>query len=220
MGEKLKASLDAWPVVSRDRGCLPLSRYKRVLRSWKKNAPKQSRLPMPEEFAFLISAARCHHHHSAEMGLYLIALFCTYLRPSALQSLHLEDIVKPVKKVAGGHWVLVIAPFEREKSTKTGYFDETVVLDDDVLPELGQLLYDQAKGRVVALGHTAASLAGQKTPVWGFTAAAFLAAWRDCVVRLDLQEFMVSPYQARHGGASRDYIMRKRSEEEIRARGH
>ena len=56
--------------------------------------------------------------------------------------------------------------------------------------------------------------------MWGFTAAAFLAAWRDCVVRLDLQEFMVSPYQARHGRASRDYIMRKRSEEEIWARGH
>ena len=116
--------------------------------------------------------------------------------------------------------MLVTAPFEREKSTKTGYFDETVVLDDDVLPELGPLLYDQSKGRAVALGHTAASPAGQKTPVWGFTAAAFPAAWRDCVVRLDLQEFMVSPYQARHGEASQVYIMRKRSEEEIRARGH
>ena len=40
------------------------------------------------------------------------------------------------------------------------------------------------------------------------------------MVRLDRQEFMVSPYQARHGGASQDYIMRKRSEEEIRERGH
>ena len=81
---------------------------------------------------------------------------CSALIPSALLSLHLEDIVKPVKKVAGEHRVLVIAPFEREKSTTTGYFDETVVLDDDVLPELGQLLYDQANGRAVALGHTAA----------------------------------------------------------------
>ena len=47
VGEKLKAALDAWATVSRDRGCLHLSRYKRVLRSWKKNATKQSRLPMP-----------------------------------------------------------------------------------------------------------------------------------------------------------------------------
>jgi hypothetical protein len=61
---------------------------------------------------------------------------------------------------------------------------------------------------------------GLKLPVWGFQAAKFLDAWRECVVRLGLQEFMLSPYQARHGGASRDYIMHKKSEEEIRARGH
>ena len=115
---------------------------------------------------------------------------------------------------------MVIAPFERDESTKTGYFDETVVLDDDVLPELGALLFEQAKARAVAQGVTPASVAGQKTPVWGFTAAAFLDAWRDCVVCLGLQEFLISPYQARHGGASRDYIMRKRIEEDIRARGH
>ena len=115
--------------------------------------------------------------------------------------------------------MLVIAPFEREKSTMTGYFDATVVLDDDdVLPGLGQLLYDQAQGRAFALGHTAASPAGQKTPVLGFSAAAFLVAWRECVVKLDLQEFVASPYQARHGGASWDYIIQRKSEEETRAR--
>ena len=48
VGEKLKAAMGAWATVSRERGCLPLSRYKKVLSSWKKNAPKQSRLPMPE----------------------------------------------------------------------------------------------------------------------------------------------------------------------------
>ena len=102
VGEMPSAALDAWASVSWERGGLPLSRYKRVLRSWKTNAPKQSRLPMPEEFVFLISAALCHHH-SVKIGLYLIALFCTYLRPSALLNLHLEDIVKPVRQVAGEH---------------------------------------------------------------------------------------------------------------------
>ena len=59
-----------------------------------------------------------------------------------------------------------------------------------------------------------------ETKLWGFSAAQFLDAWRDVVLRLGLQEFMISPYQARHGGASRDYILKRRSEEEIRARGH
>ena len=113
---------------------------------------------MPEEFAFLISAALCHHQ-SASMGLYLIVLFCTFLRPSASLRLHFEEIVKLVKKVAREHWVLMIARFEREMSTMTGYFDGSVVLDDDVLPGLGQLLYDQAQGRAFALGHTAGTKA-------------------------------------------------------------
>ena len=39
-------------------------------------------------------------------------------------------------------------------------------------------------------------------------------------MKLDLQELMVSPYQARHAGAAWDYIMRRKIEEEIRARGH
>ena len=100
VGEKLKAALDAWATISREKGCLPMPRYKRVMRSWKKNAPKQSRLLMPEEFAFLISAALCFHH-APEMGLFHIALFCTFLRPSALLSLGLSEVVPPVRKVAG-----------------------------------------------------------------------------------------------------------------------
>ena len=39
-------------------------------------------------------------------------------------------------------------------------------------------------------------------------------------MKLDLQEFVASPYQARHGGASWDYIMQRKSEEETRARSH
>ena len=196
-----------------------MTRFRRVLRSWKNNAPKQSRLPMPEEFAFLISAALCFHH-APEMGLFHIALFCSFLRPSALMNMCVEDVVPPVKKVAGEFYVLIVAPFERQISTKTGYFDETVVLDGDVLPGLGKLLFEQGSRRVANAKVALDSPEGRATKLWGFSAVEFLNAWRDSVVRLGLQEFMISPYQARHGGASRDYIMKKRSEEEIRARGH
>ena len=196
-----------------------MTRYRKALRSWKRNAPKQSRLPMPVEFAFLISSALCSLH-SREMGLYHIALFCTYLRPSALLSLRCEDLVPAVSEVAGERWVMVIAPFEREKATKTGYFDETVVLDDDIVPQLGALLSDLAKARAAASKLQPGSEAAAKLPLWGFSAAKFLDSWRACVIHLGLEEFMISPYQTRHGGASRDYILKKRSEEEIRARGH
>ena len=219
VGEKLKAALDAWATVSRDRGCISMQRFRRVLRAWKKNAPKQSRLPMPEEFAFLISAGLCFHH-SYEMGLYHIGLFCSFLRPSALLNMCLSDVVPPVKKVAGEYHVLIVAPFERQVSTKTGYFDETVVLDGDVLPGLGGLLSAQVAARSHLLQVKPDTPEYFEAKLWGFSASGFLDAWRDVVLKLGLQEFMVSPYQARHGGASRDYILKRRSEEEIRARGH
>ena len=89
-----------------------------------------------------------------------------------------------------------------------------------MLPGLGKLLFEQASRRAALNKVALDSPEGKETTLWGFSAAEFLNAWRDTVTRLGLQEFMISPYQARHGGASRDYIMKKRSEEEIRARGH
>jgi hypothetical protein len=35
---------------------------------------------------------------------------------------------------------LIFTPFEKDKSTKTAFFDETILLDDDVLPEPSELM--------------------------------------------------------------------------------
>ena len=60
---------------------------------------------------------------------------------------------------------------------------------------------------------------GDDAPLWDFGAKEYLKAWRSCVQALGIEGFATSPYQNRHGGASRDSLQRLRSVAEIRRRG-
>ncbi|CAE7559605.1 ppt1 [Symbiodinium natans] len=107
--------------------------------------------------------------------------------------------------------VIVLGPLERGESSKAGIYDEVLILDDVRAPFLPSLLHAQAcKQRMEK---------GAEAPLWDFTAKAYLKTWRECVVALGIQQLATSPYQNRHGGASRDHLQRLRSIEEIRRRG-
>lgn len=53
----------------------------------------------------------------------------------------------------------------------------------------------------------------------GFSAQKFLQKWRACVQILEVQDVAHSPYQNRHGGASRDMLLKLRSVQAINQRG-
>ena len=55
--------------------------------------------------------------------------------------------------------------------------------------------------------------------MWSFTAAKYLQVWRLCAEALGIQDLAVSPYQNRHGGASRDHLLKLRSVQAIQRRG-
>ena len=55
--------------------------------------------------------------------------------------------------------------------------------------------------------------------MWSFTAAKYLQVWRLCTEALDIQDLAVSPYQNRHGGASRDHLLKLKSVQAIQRRG-
>ena len=122
-GERLRAALERWSISALRTGCLSLPRFKRVLKSWKKNHPKKSRLPMPEEFSWAITGW-LGHVVGYESALYHACLFASYLRPGALLGLYATSVVPPTEELGvASHYVLVVSPFEKEVSTKTGYFD-------------------------------------------------------------------------------------------------
>ena len=66
--------------------------------------------------------------------LLLVAPSSTSPWPTALYTLHTCDLMSPKMGAPRPH-TLIFTPFEKDKSTKTAFFDETILLDDDVLPE-------------------------------------------------------------------------------------
>ncbi len=212
-GEKLLAALVKWALVARETSVVMLPRFRHSLKSWRKNSPKQSRLPMPEEFLW-ISAGTLGAAGLVAESLYLVTLFATYLRPTALLTLYCDDLVAPREGTEGVH-VLIVAPFERQRSTKQGYYDETVLLDGDVCDELGPLLQEHCEKMVRAFRDEHGGDA--PVPMWPFKARAFFEHWRG-TVELNGLTAMETVYQARHGGASRDLLLRRRSQTEVKER--
>ena len=210
-GERLRAALERWSISALRTGCLGLPRFKRVLKSWKKNHPKKSRLPMPEEFSWAITGW-LGHVVGYESALYHACLFASYLRPGALLGLYATSVVPPTEELGvASHYVLIVSPFEKEVSTKTGYFDETVVMDGTFCPCMGELVHRHALRRL------AGAAGDEDVGLWNLNAKDFLVDWRAAAVALRLSD-METPYQARHGAASRDYLGKVRTAVEIQLR--
>ena len=95
---------------------------------------------MPEEHALALAGTMMHRGRR-EMGLWLVT-FSMYMRPGECRGLSTLDVVAPVTEAAGEmqQWVIVLAPWERQQSTKIGQFDQPLHLDDTRLLFLGLLL--------------------------------------------------------------------------------
>ena len=220
VGEKLLAALERWALVARQSRTVVLPRYRKALRSWRKNSPRRSRLPMPEEFMWLLTGALGAAGEVA-MSLYHVSLFDTYLRPTALLWLFTDDVVSP-KQGEGGTHVLIVSPVERDVATKTNTFDETVLLDGSLVPNLGELLslqVERQEKKRAADVNAGVAEGGLPVPLWDFDARRMFLQWRGAVTLLGLPE-METLYQCRHGGASRDLLLKRRTETEIQARLH
>ncbi len=172
---------------------------------------------MPVEFMFLMPQRS--HLHLASTGLYHTTPSTAYLRPSALLAVSYGDLVAPVKGVGNEQWVLALALFEKEKSTKGGYYDDTFVLSNKVVPEMGELLGLRAHRCLGEARRVNPQVAAEDVLLWNFKASEVSAAWRQAAAAEGLQESMESRYQARHGGASYDLLVGFRNEASVRDRG-
>lgn len=208
VGEKLKAALEYERPEGIRSGQLMLPRFKRAMKGWRKLAPQQTRLPMMEFLKSCISGLMMDMGER-EMSLFNETSFSTYARPGELLRLRPVDVVPR----APGHNfdVLILNPIERGETSKAGIFDETLILDDSRAPWLGELLNQLAARRSKEVGE-----GGQ---LWPFTARKYLETWRQCVRALEVEDVAETPYQNRHGGASRDHLLRLRSVGNIQRRG-
>ena len=149
------------------------------------------------------------------MGLYVVMLFSTFLRPSALLQLYTDDVVQPKSGDIDSRHILLLAPVDKERATKTEQWDETCILDGDLVPNLGQLLDLHIQNRLEDVGDVGESL----VPLWDFSGRDVAKTFMGAVTALGLRE-VDTLYQCRHGGASRDMLRKKRSAIEIQQRLH
>jgi hypothetical protein len=207
-GQKLKAAIEFVRPEAMRKGELHLPRFKRSLKGWRKLAPSQTRLPMIEFVKSSISAIMLHTGHRM-MALFNELTFSTYARPGEMMKIQAVDVVERNRQFH--HHVVVVAPFEREESSKSGIYDEVLILDDSRMMGLGDI--------VVAESKKALKERGDEAKMWSFSAAQYLKVWRACVQVLQVEAVAESPYQNRHGGASRDHLLKLRSVAEIQRRG-
>lgn len=207
-GQKLKAALEFCRPESVRKGELHLPRFKRALKGWRRMAPTQTRLPMIEFIKGAITGVMLYQNHH-DMALYNELTFSTYARPGEMLKVLAVDVIQRNQQFH--HDVIALAPFERGEESKTGVFDEVLILDDVRMPCLGELVVQLAKNRIRQEGEAA--------HLWTFSAKQYLDVWRSCVMTLGLEEIAESPYQNRHGGASRDHLLRLRSVAAIQRRG-
>lgn len=207
-GEKLQAALEyERPEFSRT-GSLTLPRFRRCMKGWRKMAPTQTRLPMPEFMKTAISAVFLQWNFKEE-ALYNEVTFSTYSRPGEMLKVHAVDVVPPNRDFE--RCVIVLGPMERGESSKVGIYDEVLILDDVRCPWLPTLLLQHSQQQIKQLG--------QEAPLWNFSARQYLVKWRRAVEVLGFGEVATTPYQNRHGGASRDHSKKLRSVAAIQRRG-
>ncbi len=172
---------------------------------------------MPEECMWLIAAALGYAGHIGQ-ALYVATLFATHLRPSALHGLYTDDLAAP-KADGEDHHGLIIAPVEREKGTKTGFFDGTIIPDGDVCVDLGKLLEEHCHLRELAVTGAGEVDVGAPVPMRGFKPRSLLTNFEGAV-KANAPHDIDTLVQARHGRASRDHLLRKRTAEETGLRPH
>ncbi|CAK9080024.1 unnamed protein product [Durusdinium trenchii] len=133
-------------------GELRLPHFKKAMKGWRRLAPTQTRMPMVE-FAKTCISGLMMSQGWHEMALYNEVTYSTYARPGEMLRVMAVDVAP--KNSQFNHHVIVLSPFERGVSSKTGIFDEVLVMDDVRMPQLGDLLVEWARRRMNKEGEEA-----------------------------------------------------------------
>ena len=144
------------------------------------------------------------------MGLAVLLGFGLYLRLRELSGIKSRQLLAPQGFVSGHAraWSLNLHSFDFLTASKTGHYDETLLIDSDFLtswisPYLQRLHTQQTNHE----------------NLWPWTHVQFLAAWKEEIKNLKLEGLNAVVYALRHGGASHDALTQFRSPLAIKERG-
>jgi hypothetical protein len=170
--------------------------------------PQRTRAPFPLQ-ALLLAFARLLSRGELALALAIWIGFHGYLRPREISSLRRSQLLPPVSGSgpAAEMWAINLHASELLQASKTGYFDETIVLDDVLSRSALQPFFRLLRGD------------GGTEPLWPFDHNRLVAEYATTMKELQLTALETSLYALRHGGASTDFLLRRRPLAEIKMRG-
>ena len=176
-----------------------------ALRGFRRLSPEHSRAPLPLVALHAMMGAAMFANDRI-FAIMLLVAYCGYLRPAELLGLRGNQMIPPVKGSMSPSWAILLAPSYQAVPSKTQVFDESVLLDWQIFNEIHKLLGEL-------------SLAGADF-VWNMPYASFLQKFHRYAEMSGVHAALKPhPYSMRHGGASTDRLLDRRSLMQIKHRG-
>ena len=182
------------------------SRVQRALKGWSRRAPTSSRFPLPRALVMALAAHAVLQNRVLEALAFILG-FLTYLRPGALVGLSAASLIPPTPLLGRATWGIVVSPTEEGKPTKTGEWDQSLLLDNPDFDWLDGPLRELFEGR------------DPRGSLWPFDMATYGKAFHTSLTELGIDSSGMSVYQLRHSGASHELLCGIRTYEGVKQRG-
>jgi hypothetical protein len=179
---------------AKNLGSLP--RCARAIKGWEKLAPSAQQLPMPRVLALAVAEAAHGVSDCPELRLLLAPV-----------GVHSSSLVAPRQDAGPEYatWGLILHDATFGLRGRTGMTDESVTID-----------LDSWLWRPLAALHSARPA---NQPLWPFDLVELRNAMTEALDIAGAKDIGFSLYSLRHGGASDDLLGRRRSLEQVKAKG-
>jgi hypothetical protein len=201
-GEKLLCAIMHFLPEFGRFGAKKLPRTHRALRGWRKLTPGRTRTALPFQ-VWCAVALMMIRLGQRSMALFTLMSLSGYLRPHEGLSLSKGSLIAPLGNVTR-FWSLLLHPESEGIASKTGLFNESLLLDSDRLQFINPLLSQLAQG-------------SPTSRLWDFDYGQLLRTFKKVQELLGLMELV--PYMLRHSGVTHDVLNRLRTLEEAQKRG-
>lgn len=202
-GSKLIAAILFVYPAQAGRGRPALGRALRALKGWKRKMPAATRQPLPY-FVVMGIGSDLRRRGLPLMALCWLLMFDTYMRPGECTDLQASQIVPPQPGVGMKQAAVLLNPGYREKFSKTGELDESLLVSRRWLSEM---IADYALTLMPS------------APLWPFSMNELRKAFMETCAGLHLEHLRPVLYMARHSGASTDRLENRASLAEVQVRG-
>ena len=185
----------------------PFPRTVRIIKGFSRKVATTTKSPLPKSVVYALAHKMCLKH-GWRSGFAVVLQMDTYLRAHSLLDLERADFHPPPRGTRANlkkAWALMIAPLERGRPTKSGQFNETVLVGD-LDPWIPTFMNSCVK-RLPVSGK-----------IFDFSHEEFARRLQDAARQLQLP-YRVSPHQLRHSGPSHDKYYNRRDLPEIQSRG-